>query len=65
MVGPAPRSPSRSRVPGPLPNPTLVTKSTRSTNARLLCLTTTMTSLQEAAISGAPPAPGSLTTGSW
>ena len=62
--GPAPVSPSRSRSPGPSPKPTEVTKSTRSTSERGDCRSTTITSLQEAAISGAPPAPGSLTFGS-
>ena len=42
---------------------TEVTKSTRSTNERWLCLITTITSRHEAAISGAPPAPGSRTLG--
>ena len=46
------------------PPPTEVTKSTCSTNARARCRITTTTSRQDAAISGAPPAPGSRTTGS-
>ena len=64
VLGPVPRRPSFSRSPGPLPNPTEVTKSTRSTNALALWRTTTITSRQLAAISGAPPAPGSRTFGS-
>jgi hypothetical protein len=47
-----------------VPKPTEVTKSTCSTNARALCRITTITSRQDAAISGAPPAPGSRTVGS-
>ena len=62
--GPAPVSPSRARSPGPEPKPTDVTKSTRSTKDRRVCLVTTITSRQDAAISGAPPAPGSLVLGS-
>ena len=42
---------------------TEVTKSTRSTNDRVLCRTTTITSRHDAAISGAPPAPGRRTRG--
>ncbi len=61
--GPAPVRPRRSAAPGPSPKPTEVTKSTRSTNDRRLCRTTTITSRQDAAISGAPPAPGSRTFG--
>src|SRR3984885_4819440 len=61
--GPAPASPRRSRDPGPSPNPTEVTKSPRSTNDLRLCRTTTIASRHEAAISGAPPAPGSRTEG--
>src|SRR6266566_925060 len=63
FLGPAPVSPSRSRSVRPDPYPTEVTKSTRSTNERWFCLTTTITSRHEAAISGAPPAPGSRTLG--
>ncbi len=63
MRGPAPVRPSRSRLPGPEPKPTLVMNSTRSTNVRRLWRTITMTSRQEAAISGAPPAPGRRTAG--
>jgi hypothetical protein len=62
--GPAPVRPSRARSPGPAPNPTKVTKSTRFTNDRRVCRVTTITSRQEAAISGAPPAPGSRAFGS-
>ena len=36
-VGPLPRSPSRSRAPGPSPWPTVVTKSSRSTSVRREC----------------------------
>ena len=63
FVGPLPRSPSFSRLPGPFPWPTDVMKSTFSTNARGLWRTITITSPHEAAISGAPPAPGSRTFG--
>jgi hypothetical protein len=64
FCGPAPVSPRRFRPPGPSPKPTEVTKSTRSTKVRRFCRTITMTSRQDAAISGAPPAPGSLIFGS-
>ena len=63
LAGRRPRQPRRSRRPGPSPNPTEVTKSTRSTNDRRFCRTTTITSRHDAAISGAPPAPGSRTAG--
>src|SRR5215468_6199697 len=64
LRGPAPVRPSRSRSPRPVPYPTEVTKSTRSTKDRRLCRTMMITSRQNAAISGAPPAPGSRTFGS-
>jgi len=51
------------RLAGPRPKPNEVTKSTRSRTRAGSGRTTTMTSLQEAAISGAPPAPGSRTLG--
>ena len=41
----------------------VVRQSTRSTNDRVLCRTTTITSRHDAAISGAPPAPGRRTRG--
>ena len=63
FVGPLPRRPSFSRLPGPEPWPTDVMKSTVSTKARVLWRTITITSPHEAAISGAPPAPGSRTFG--
>src|SRR5215813_3166538 len=63
LRGPAPVRPSRSRSPWPAPYPTEVTKSTRSTKDRRLCRTMMITSRQNAAISGAPPAPGSRTSG--
>ena len=44
-------------------SPVDVRKPTRSTNVRGDCRTTTTTRRQEAAISGAPPAPGSRTLG--
>ena len=55
---PPPRSPSRSRWPGPSPNPIDERKSQRSTNARFDWRMITITAPAEAAISGAPPAPG-------
>ena len=63
LVGPRPRRPSFSRSPRPEPWPTDVTKSTVSTNARGLWRTITITSPHDAAISGAPPAPGRRTFG--
>ncbi len=63
LTGPRPGSPYRSLSPGPRPKPTVVTKSTCSTNALFMWRMTTMTSPHDAAISGAPPAPGSLTFG--
>ena len=62
-VGPAPRKPNRVRSPGPSPKPTVVRKSSRSTKVRGFWRIKTMTSRQEAAISGAPPAPGRRTVG--
>ena len=62
-LGPPPRRPSRWRSPGPSPKPIDERKSQRSTNARALWRMMTMTCPAEAAISGAPPAPGSRVRG--
>ena len=52
---------ARARAPSPWP--TVVQKSSFSTNVRLACGAITITSPQLAAISGAPPAPGSRVFG--
>ena len=62
-VGPPPLSPRRRRSSPPAPWPSEVTKSSRSTNRSRVWRATMITSAHEAAISGAPPAPGSRTDG--
>ncbi len=62
-VGPPPVYPSFPRESPPSACPTEVTKASSSTNARFDCLRTIKTSFADAAISGAPPAPGRRTFG--
>ena len=62
-AGPLPGSRSRARLSPPSRWPADVTKSSLSTNARVFCRSVISTSLHDAAISGAPPAPGSRVDG--
>ena len=62
-VTPSPEKPSSSRLPIPSPNPTVERKSSCSTNVRGDCVSITKVSWHDAAISGAPPPPGSRTAG--
>src|ERR1039458_6981497 len=58
LRGPAPVRPRRSRYPGPSPNPTEVTKATRSTNDRRGLPDPPINLGQDEAIVGRAPEPG-------